>query len=377
MCPKLRQWPTNLHIAQCINKILFMRNRCFLQHFLPAAGRATDQDKVEHQLPEAGAGPAIDRKPRQDTSLPCGCMPDIRAVVARKRSVCVPAPCAMWSPYDATGVPWSVDFAVNQGWERLGQNPCAGFSVCHVQATTVAASRTSTGSEAAASAPAGTPVSDAAALVGPLPASPPAGERRLVIAAQTAQTPQQPQQAVTVAQACTLDTNMAQPGDPPPLRVLLAFAPPQGKSEWQYDTIVEPTPWDCQWFKQQHADALAWMSVLHCKTDWLVGFMDLSGSTVYDWKRYVASRPDAAKVIGEGITKFEFRYFYICGRPFRRGDLVAHRVDGTCVRLHPQSKGQVNPETNVHEEIPIYGRMRDWQEGPDDSWMSQGSESAS
>ena len=39
---------------------------------------------------------------------------------------------------------------------------------------------------------------------------------------------------------------------------------------------------------------------------------DMTGWERFDWKRYIAQRPqDAAVIIGCGITKFEFRYLHV------------------------------------------------------------------
>ena len=232
--------------------------------------------------------------------------------------------------------------------------------------------------------PAGTLVSDAAPLAGPLAASAPAEEQHSAsqhppfatpqgVAAQTAQTPQQPQQAVSVAEASVwqaadprpqqLEANMAQPGGPPRQQlVLLALAPAQGQSALLSTDILCSRSEMLQ-LKYRHADAVEWIQELHLSIDRFVGAVDLSHDERYDWKRYVASRPDVAEVIGAGITKFEFRYLYTpdweC-RLFFRGDFVAHRADGTCVRLHPRPWGEVNPHTNVKEALPMYGRLEDW-----------------
>ena len=68
--------------------------------------------------------------------------------------------------------------------------------------------------------------------------------------------------------------------------------------------------------------------------------LDISCDARFDWKCYVAFRRDAAAVVGEGIVKFDFRKFHaeISKDHYSRGDFVAHRLDGTCVRLHPLKK---------------------------------------
>jgi len=276
---------------------------------------------------------------------------------------------------DDAVVPWSAGWAVNQGWRVVEGDTVAGTSVGHVQATIVT-------TEADASAPAATPVSEAAPFAGPLPASTPAGEQR-----QTAQTPQKPQQVVSVSQATVwqaadpqpqqMEANMAQPDDPPPRLLLLAFAPSQGNSALMSTEILSCRS-ELNWFKPRHSEVVEWMEELHASVDRVVDGVDLTHEVRYDWKRYLASRPDAAKVIGQGITRFEFRYLYTIATDsdgwFFRGDLVAHRVDGSCVRLHPRPWGEENHETRVKEAIPIYGRLEDWQPPADQQLSSLGSD---
>ena len=82
-----------------------------------------------------------------------------------------------------------------------------------------------------------------------------------------------------------------------------------------------------------------------------------------DWKRYIAQRPqDAARIVGCGITKFEFRYLHMMdsNTKQRRSDFVAHRADGSGVRLHPCSAGKCLLETGLREAHPVHGKLVDW-----------------
>jgi hypothetical protein len=72
----------------------------------------------------------------------------------------------------------------------------------------------------------------------------------------------------------------------------------------------------------------------------------LPNSPVFEWKRYVASHPQAWEIVGHGLVKFEGRFLNSpepnarqlrLPPPFGafRFDFCAHRLDGMCVRLHP------------------------------------------
>ena len=73
----------------------------------------------------------------------------------------------------------------------------------------------------------------------------------------------------------------------------------------------------------------------------------------------MAFRTDAVAVIGDGIVKFEFRYFpnKIGNENFVTGDFVAHRLGGTCVRLHPLEPSFLGRD---REAMPMYGRLEEW-----------------
>ena len=91
-------------------------------------------------------------------------------------------------------------------------------------------------------------------------------------------------------------------------------------------------------------------------------------TTTYPWQGYVAGHPNAQDIIGEGIVWFEFRF--VCGMegnsrsrqqrhrlPLLRGDLLAHRADGTVVRLHPSSGSEADIVVGVLADwrVPDYG----------------------
>ena len=87
---------------------------------------------------------------------------------------------------------------------------------------------------------------------------------------------------------------------------------------------------------------------------------DLSDGRDFDWKAYVTSRPDCKEVIGVGIWKFEGR-FLAAKDPNAKGlaapnrfDFIAHRVDGSAVRIHPEK---------VRHGKFCEGRLEDWALG--------------
>ena len=67
---------------------------------------------------------------------------------------------------------------------------------------------------------------------------------------------------------------------------------------------------------------------------------DMTDWRDFDWRRFIAQRPDASEIIGTGITKFEFRWLQMrdSNTGLRRTDFIVHRADGTGVRLHPQDR---------------------------------------
>jgi hypothetical protein len=90
---------------------------------------------------------------------------------------------------------------------------------------------------------------------------------------------------------------------------------------------------------------------------------DMTMWELFDWKRYIAQRPqDAAVIIGCGITKFEFRYLHVLdsNTKQRRSDFVVHRADGSGTRLHPTSSGKVCLDTGLREAYPVHGRLLVW-----------------
>ena len=96
---------------------------------------------------------------------------------------------------------------------------------------------------------------------------------------------------------------------------------------------------------------------------------DLSDGGAFDWQAYVTSRPDHAQVIGAGIWKFECRFLAardpnakILPAP-QRFDFIAHRVDGSAVRMHPESR--------KHGKA-TEGHLDDWALVPGDGALPAG-----
>ena len=75
----------------------------------------------------------------------------------------------------------------------------------------------------------------------------------------------------------------------------------------------------------------------------------------FDWKGYVANRSveQLELVVGDGITCFEARFLAALDKNMKqnRFDFVAHRRDGSCVRLHPSAR---------KDALPVYGNLQDW-----------------
>ena len=84
---------------------------------------------------------------------------------------------------------------------------------------------------------------------------------------------------------------------------------------------------------------------------------DLSDGVDFDWKAYVTSRPDHRQVIGVGIWKFECRFLAAKDPNAKvlpvpnRFDFIAHRLDGSAVRLHPE---------RVQHGEATEGQLGDW-----------------
>ena len=81
-----------------------------------------------------------------------------------------------------------------------------------------------------------------------------------------------------------------------------------------------------------------------------------------DWKRYVASHPQGWEIVGPGVVKFEARFVnspepnarqLALPAPYGqfRFDFCVHRVDGTCVRLHPSQN---------RDAAPVVGTLASW-----------------
>ena len=110
-----------------------------------------------------------------------------------------------------------------------------------------------------------------------------------------------------------------------------------------------------------------WLSELReaCATngDELVSLVDVDKP----WRGYLAAHAHARVIIGTGVIWFEARFLDAfepdrklhlpgpAGWPTlgkRRFDFVVHRLDGTCVRLHPSGR---------HEAKPVVGDVDHWK----------------
>ncbi len=91
---------------------------------------------------------------------------------------------------------------------------------------------------------------------------------------------------------------------------------------------------------------------------WEEGFVDLTDQPW--WRPWVASRNDAAEVIGEGIFAFWFVYVDALDSNLAtlRTDFMVRRVDGTDVRLHPQSGKNA---AGLREAKPVVGAWEEWR----------------
>ena len=180
-----------------------------------------------------------------------------------------------------------------------------------------------------------------------------------------------------------LNPSMSQPASPPPHQLAPpAFAAPQGRPVLiTVDTLRTDPRFQRQQNKVSHKKAHEWLNLLRGEVDPNAqDALDMTHDARFDWQCYVASRPDVNEVVGEGITKFEFRYLQVSDSNThqRRSDFIVYRADGTCVRLHPSSSGRPNHVTNTREAIPVYGRLEDWVpqafaasqslQGMDDPW---------
>jgi len=88
---------------------------------------------------------------------------------------------------------------------------------------------------------------------------------------------------------------------------------------------------------------------------------DMTFDKAYDWQGYVANHPDCENIVGPGILHFEFRFVNAMEQnkvgvhgdlPVYRADFIAHRADGTAVRLHPS----VAKEAQI-----ITGNLQQWR----------------
>ena len=82
---------------------------------------------------------------------------------------------------------------------------------------------------------------------------------------------------------------------------------------------------------------------------------DLSDGADFNWRAYIASRPDKNKIVGPGITRVECRFLSARDPNYRtlqvpnRFDFVSHRIDGTIARVHP--------ETSQHGHCDVHHRI--------------------
>ena len=139
-----------------------------------------------------------------------------------------------------------------------------------------------------------------------------------------------------------------------------AFAAPQGNLALLSREMLLLARFRDEGHKVTHAKARRWSWQCVSDLDRLRSdFLDVSHDHRFDWRCYVAFRTDAVAVIGNGIVKFEFRYFpnKIGNENFVTGDFVAHRLDGTCVHLHPLEPSFLGRD---REAMPMYGRLEEW-----------------
>ena len=139
-----------------------------------------------------------------------------------------------------------------------------------------------------------------------------------------------------------------------------AFAAPQGNLALLSREMLRLDRLRDEGNKVTHAKARQWSWQCVSELDrFRNDVLDISHDDRFDWRCYVAFRTDAVAVIGNGIVKFEFRYFpnKIGNEHFVTGDFVAHRLDGTCVRLHPSEPSFLGRD---REATPMYGRLEEW-----------------
>jgi hypothetical protein len=166
--------------------------------------------------------------------------------------------------------------------------------------------------------------------------------------------PQQPQRLA-------LESAVTQASDRTQRPALPAVAAPQGQSVVLSVAMLRLDRFRNQSNKVAHTKAHRWSRQCVSELNRVRhNVLDITCDARFDWKCYVAFRRDAVSVIGEGIVKFDFRKFHvqIADEHFSRGDFVAHRLDGSCVRLHPLEKTWLGTDD---EAIPIYGHLADWK----------------
>jgi len=70
---------------------------------------------------------------------------------------------------------------------------------------------------------------------------------------------------------------------------------------------------------------------------------DVSDGAAFDWKAYISSRDDLGDIVGPGISRVEGRFLAAKDPNWKslkvpnRFDILVHRVDGSFVRIHPES----------------------------------------
>ena len=93
------------------------------------------------------------------------------------------------------------------------------------------------------------------------------------------------------------------------------------------------------------------------------------------WRNYLACHPYAREIIGEGVVGFDARFLNAL-EPNRdklnlpgnfgqhRFDFVVHRVDGTCVRLHPSGRREAKPVVGDVDQWKIWAEPPILDEAP-------------
>ena len=113
-------------------------------------------------------------------------------------------------------------------------------------------------------------------------------------------------------------------------------------------------------WKEAH-DLLTWMRDTNGQTIQTRDYHNLTNYYAFDWKAWIANRPDAEQIVGEGVWAFVFVWtrHSDSNRHEARGDFMVRRTDSSDVRLHPQQRK--NNHTGLHEAIPVWGKWEFWK----------------